>query len=207
MNDKSENIDYIYLCPLPLLLLWFLPCSLCCIVLRSHVSGFRRLFGFLTLWYLWTGGGDGAGVDWLGEGGGGADSPCSALIISGTGSEGLLRGVLGCSPGRGAWSWSPCPSTGSCEASSTVTGLGAGRLGPCAGLNALKNLRFLSVTLPLPSTFTEYLSNPLSSRTTPDLSHRLLALPNPLWFWIYTHWPGFSAGWCLVCSDHLSSPL
>ena len=73
--------------------------------------------------------------------------------------------MLGYSSERGARSWSSRPCTGTCDASSAAIGLGAGILGPCSGLNALRNLRFLSVTLPLPSTFTEYLSKPLSSRT------------------------------------------
>ena len=66
-----------------------------------------------------------------------------------------------------------------------IDGAGPGS-GWVTGVNFLRNCRFLSVTLPLPSILTLYLLYPRSSMTSPDLSHFLAIFPAPCWFWIMT---------------------
>ena len=65
-----------------------------------------------------------------------------------------------------------------------------------------RNLRFLSVILPEPSTRVMYWSNCFTSVMTPVLSHRVGW--GPVWFWILTWSPTARGGSLLVCSAHLS---
>jgi len=67
----------------------------------------------------------------------------------------------------------------------------------CAyGVSFLRNLLFLSVSLPDPSTLTTYWSWSLSSTTTPVMSHLDGWLPT--WFWTNTLSPTASLGRALV---------
>ena len=74
-------------------------------------------------------------------------------------------------------------------------------------MNFLRNWRFLSVILPLPSILIRYLLNPRSSITMPDLSHFFETFPAPYWFWTKTFDPMSREGRSFVCSDHFSAPL
>ena len=75
-----------------------------------------------------------------------------------------------------------------------------------AGLKFLRYRRFLSVTLPDPSTLTDYISKPRSSSTTPVLSHLLAKFPAAFWFCKETCCPEISFGKTLLCSAYLSPP-
>ena len=124
----------------------------------------------------------------------------SSRSIAGLGGQTLLSTGGGALPCTGA--------AGSAGALGTQTsGLGPLNRGDStAGLKLLRYLRFLSVTLPDPSTLMEYLSNPRSSRTTPVLSHLLAKLPAAFWFCMNTCWPEIRFGNALLCSAHFSPP-
>ena len=124
----------------------------------------------------------------------------SSRSIAGLGGQALLSTDGGALPCTGA--------AGPAGALGTQTsGLGPLNRGvSTAGLKFLRYLRFLSVTLPDPSTRMEYLSNPRSSRTTPVLSHLLAKFPAAFWFWMNTFWPENSFGNTLLCSAHFSPP-
>ena len=62
---------------------------------------------------------------------------------------------------------------------------------PLSCISFFKNLLFLTVSLPDPSTFTTYLSYPLHSTTTPVRSH--LVGFEPCWFWMATLSPSFKS--------------
>ena len=134
------------------------------------VSGLRRnrLLGAGDKVGLLGNGDNGAGGCGAGTVGSGTSmevsTSLSSLSIAGLGGQALL------STGGGA-----LPCTGAAGPTGAL-GTQKSGLAPLyrgdfsVGLKFLKYRRFLSVTLPEPSTLTEYLSKPRSSSTTPVLS-------------------------------------
>ena len=143
--------------------------------LRSHVSGLNRVLGFLVLCGLATG--DcvagtavtaGAGVVMGGEGLGLLVTLCTGLAGWGVSRTGLGtgKGIAGAGlAGQGNVSGivsRAASVSGSCEGNVWMTGseVAGGVDGEGFGINfrSLRYFLFLKVSLPVPSTFTEYWS-------------------------------------------------